>query len=174
MRLNLSVNFSKKALLVSFLAIAVVVVSLLAYKHFSNNNPLPAEINAKLSYKAIFPSDSNLVDTSSFKYDPDHKTLSFKVYLNDKTIVFTEQPTPDELASDTNTYYPALGIHPYAQFETNLGTVALTKFWQSGNLEPAGQSAILASGGTFVIANSQNNLTNAEWKQLFDSLKIAQ
>jgi hypothetical protein len=63
-------------------------------------------------------------------------------------------------------------IHPYAQFKSNLGQVALTKFWQSGNLKPEGQSAVLASNGTFLIAHSERNLTNTQWKGLFESLKI--
>jgi hypothetical protein len=65
-----------------------------------------------------------------------------------------------------------LGIHPYAQFKSNLGQVALTKFWQSGNLKPVGQSAVLAGSGTFLIAHSEKNLANNQWKELFNSIKI--
>jgi hypothetical protein len=57
-----------------------------------------------------------------------------------------------------------LGIHPYAQFKTKLGQVALTNSGNPEILKPVGQSAVLASGGTFLIAHSEKNLTNNQWK----------
>lgn len=87
-------------------------------------------------------------------------------------LVVSQQPAPESLGLNDQPYYPAIGIHPYAQFKTSLGTVALTKFWQSATLTPTGQSAILASQGTMLVAHSENSLTNQQWKSLFDSLKI--
>jgi hypothetical protein len=40
-------------------------------------------------------------------------------------------------------------------------------------LKPVGQSAVLASNNTFLIAHSEKNLTNAQWKDLFESLKTS-
>ncbi|HSX45803.1 MAG TPA: hypothetical protein VLG27_02230 [Candidatus Saccharimonadia bacterium] len=142
------------------------------YITHSYKNPLPANIKSQVSYKAIYPSKTKQIDPASYDYRPDQKTLTFIANVAGNNIVFTEQPAPESLGSAGQIYYPALGIHPYAQFATKLGPVALARFWQSGSLKPAGQSGILASGGTFLTAHSDKNLTNTEWKDLFDSLKI--
>jgi len=171
MQLKLNLRIGKKAVLV-ILVIFVTAGAVVFYELNSNKNPLPQSIKDQLSYKVIYPSDANKIDISSYNYQKDKKILSFNVKRSNNNIVFTEQPTPENLGSAQETYYPALGIHPYAQFKVSLGNVALTKFWQSKTLKPEGQSGVLASGGTFLVAHSDKNLTNAEWKDLFESLKI--
>lgn len=172
MSLRISFSISKKWFIASILALIIIVASLFAVRSLSNKNPLPASIKNKVSYRLIYPSQASKTDQTSYKYLADNKILTFKVNQDGKTVVFTEQAAPASIGQDTQAYYPALGIHPYAQFGTKLGQVALTKFYQSGSLEPAGQSAILASNGTLLIANSQKDLTNAQWKDLFENLKI--
>jgi uncharacterized protein YxeA len=172
MRLRINLNISKKVVIVALVILIVATVGSILYLKQSNKNPLPPSIKSHVGYKIIYPSKTGQIDSNSYSYLTDKKTLTFSVNKDGKKIVFTEQPAPEALGSDTQAYYPALGIHPYAQFKTSLGQVALTKFWQSGTLKPIGQSAILASNGTFVIAHSEKNLTNAEWKDLFESLKI--
>jgi hypothetical protein len=169
--MHLKIRIPKKAL-VLLLVLITAVLGGVYYSKQTNKNPLPENIRGVVSYKVIYPSNAKQIDPKSFNYQTDKKTLSFKVNTVASNVVFTEQKAPDALGSDTQAYYPALGIHPYAQFKTKLGQVALTKFWQSGNLKPVGQSAVLASNGTFLIAHTEKNLTNDQWKNLFHSLKI--
>jgi uncharacterized protein YxeA len=169
--MHLNIRIPKKVL-VLLLVLIVAVLGGVYYSRQTDKNPLPDNIRGVVSYKVIYPSSTKQIDAKSFNYQTDKKTLSFKVNTKTGNVVFTEQAAPDALGSDTQAYYPALGIHPYAQFKISLGQVALTKFWQSGNLKPAGQSAVLASGGTFLIAHSEKNLTNNQWKELFKSAKI--
>ncbi len=173
--MGLKVNFDiPKKLLIS---VAIVLIfaagAFFLISRLSNKNPLPTSIKSGISYKVIYPSKTAQIDISSYQYQPSDKTLTFKVNASGKAIIFTEQPAPATLGSGSQVYYPALGIHPYAQFQTDLGPVALTKFYQSGTLELAGQAAVLASGGTLLFANSKQSLSNDEWKNLFDSLKIS-
>ena len=173
MRLNFSFNLIKKSILIALAVLLGVTGVLVAASQLGSENPLPDNIRRQLDYKAIYPAETSQIDKGSYQYRADKKTLSFRITTNGKEVIFTEQSTPDELGRDEQAYYQALSLRPYAQFRTELGNVALVRFWQSGNLEPAGQSAVLAAGGTLLVASSQKGLTNAEWKDLFDSLKIS-
>ncbi|HEX4774700.1 MAG TPA: hypothetical protein VH234_04235 [Candidatus Saccharimonadales bacterium] len=171
--MRVEIKLSKKWVSAALILIVTIgATASILYVKAAPKNPLPSNIKTQLAYQAIYPSKTSQIDSTSYNYQVDRKTLSFNVKAYNNQIVFTEEPAPDNLGSDGQIYYPAIGIHPYAQFQTKLGPVALAKFWQSSSLTPIGQSGILASQGTLLIAHSDNNLTNAEWKTLFDSLKI--
>lgn len=173
MRLNINLKISKRAAIITATVLTLAATATIFYLSQWSHNPLPPEVKRQLGYRVLYPSKTSRIDPASYDYQTDKKTLTFSVNMENQRVVFTEQPAPDNLGQDGQVYYPALGIHPYAQFKTKLGTVALTKFWQSGSLKPVGQSGILASNGTVLIAHSEESLTNAEWKDLFDSLVIS-
>jgi hypothetical protein len=155
---------------------AVLVMAVLGaflVPKLTKSSPIPADIAKQVSYRVIYPSKTHQIAPASFDYEPDQKTLSFIVNHNHKNVVFTEQPAPDTLAANGQVYYPALGLHPYAQFQTNLGPVALAKFWKSGSLDPVGQSGVLATNGVLLVAHTDKNMTNTEWKDLFNSLQLS-
>jgi uncharacterized protein YxeA len=173
MHLKINLHISRKIAAIVLAVLILAVVGAIFYIKQSNKNPLPPDIKQHVSFKVIYPSSSKAqIDKNSFVYQAKQKVLTFNVDFANVKVAYSEQVAPDSLGSDTQAYYPALGIHPYAQFKSDLGQVALTKFWQSGNLKPAGQSAVLASNGTFLIAHSEKNLTNSQWKDLFKSVKI--
>lgn len=173
MRLNFSLNISKKFIVWVVLVLIVIGLVLLFFLNFTSKNPVPANIKNQVSYKIIYPSKASQIDASSYQYQAGQKALSFSVNSEGNKVVFTEQPAPDAIGEGSNANYSAIGIHPYAQFQTKLGQVALTKFYESGTLKSAGQSALLASDGTLLIAHSSQNITNEQWKNLLDSLKIS-
>ena len=163
----------KRPLAVAAMATIVAVAAIGLYLMNVSKNPLPVDIKNQISYKTIYPSKASSVNQSSYSYRAESKVLTFNVRSYGADIVFTEQPAPESIGSDGQTYYPALGIHPYAQFQSKIGPVALAKFYKSSSLKSEGQSAILAAQGTLLVAHSDKDLTNAQWKQLFDSLKIS-
>lgn len=171
--MQIRISLSKRFLMVAGTVLLLGSGSAFLYLKLGHANPLPANIKPKVSYKVVFPADTSQIDASTYNYQEDKQILSFAVHTGQNSVIFTEQPAPQNLGSDTQAYYPALGVHPYAQFKTGLGQVALAKFWQSGNLKPAGQSAIMAARGTLLIAHADNELTNQQWKNLFDSMKIS-
>jgi len=173
MQLSINLKLSKKAAATIVAVLVLIAAGIIFYLEQANRDPLPPNLKKQVTYKIAYPSKISQIDTGSYQYQADKQVLNFNVATDDSTVVFTEQPAPSALGSDTQAYYPALGIHPYAQFQTKLGLVVLTRFWQAGNFKPVGQSAILATHGTFLIAHSEKNLTNAEWKDLFESLKLA-
>jgi hypothetical protein len=163
----------KKLASIILLALILLGAGLLAYNQSSNKNPLPDNIKHQITYKVLYPTPKAGELSSSYSYQAEQKTLSFLLKKFGSKISITEQPAPDSLGSGNQIYFQALGIHPYAQFVSKLGPVALTKFWESNTLDPKGQSGILVSKGTLLIAHPDKALTNDQWKQLFNSLKIA-
>jgi hypothetical protein len=173
MHLKINLHISKKAVIIAIAALVLAGTGTFFYIKQSSKTPLPSDIKEHVTFKVIYPSShAARIDKNSFVYQAKQKVLTFNVNFASTKVAYSEQVAPDALGSDTQAYYPALGIHPYAQFKSNLGQVALTKFWQSSTLKPEGQSAVLASKGTFLIAHSDKNLTNAQWKELFQSVKI--
>ena len=157
------------------MALTIVLIGgagAIAYMFQGNANPLPASMKALVSYHVLYPAETAQILPKSYNYQADQKALTFTVKTPKTSVIFTQQPAPDTLGKGSQVYYPALGLHPYAQFQSKLGPVALVKFWQSGSLAPVGQAGILATDGTILVAHAEKNLTNAEWKGLFDSLKI--
>lgn len=157
------------------LAGSIIIFGLTSFLYLKQRDasPLPSRLQDKVSFKVAYPRhEKTSFNQDSFKYEDKQAALSFSTSYEGANIAFTEQPVPPALGSSTEAYYPALGIHPYAQFKTDLGTVALTKFWQSGSLKPFGQTAIMAVEDTLITARSDKELTNQQWKELFESLKI--
>jgi uncharacterized protein YxeA len=173
MQLKINLHVQKKILAVIIVLLLCAAGCVYFYLKQNSKSPLPDDLKTHVSFKVIYPSSHKAqIDKNSFVYQAKQKVLTFNVHFESSKVEYSEQEAPAALGSDTQAYYPALGIHPYAQFKSNLGQIALTKFWQSGNLKPVGQSAVLAGEGTFLIAHSEKNLTNNQWKELFKTVKV--
>ena len=174
MQINIRVKITENFALVMAMVIIVVTPGIVFLVLKNRQNPIPTTIRQQASYKLLYPATHEaILPAESFKYQTDSNVLSYTAQYAGTNIAFSEQPTPDDLGSDTQDYYTKLNIHPYAQFKTNQGQVALAKFWQSGNLKPFGQSAFMVSDGTMLTAHSDKELTNQQWKSLFETIKIA-
>lgn len=166
-------NFKKNVLaLVAALVVLGVATGVLFYLN-NASNPLPSDIKNQLSYKAVYPPSGLGTIIDSYQYNQNDRVLTFSLRKFDTKIVFVEQKAPESLGANGQVYFPAIGIHPYAQFQSKIGPAALTKFYKSGNLEQFSQSGVLYSEGTLVWVGSQKNLTNDQWKTLFDGLKVS-
>jgi hypothetical protein len=163
---------SKKLLFIpALIFILAGCIFLLAHKQAKN--PLPPAIKSRISYRFVYPAKTNSISQVSYKYQADQSVLTFSSHAEGTKVVFIEQPAPASLGAGNQIYFPAIGIHPYAQFQSKLGPVALTKFYKPNTLDPAGQTGILAAHGTLVIAHPDKDLSNDQWKNLFNSLTIS-
>jgi hypothetical protein len=162
MQLKLNLHIPKKVLAIALIVLIFTAGGVFFYLKQNNKNPLPDDLKNHINFKVIYPSSHKAqIDKNSFVYQAKQKVLTFNVQFEGSNVSYSEQEAPAALGSETQAYYPALGIHPYAQFKSNLG-----------NLKPVGQSAVLAGSGTFLIAHSEKNLANNQWKELFNSIKI--
>jgi hypothetical protein len=136
------------------------------------NNPIPADIRKQISYKPVYPMGAIGASVKKYDYQPNDKALVFNISYAGKSINVAEEPAPSTVGSGPQVSYQALGLHPYAQIASKLGPVALVKFYKPSSLQQIGEAGVLATNGTLVIAHSPAHLTNEQWKQLFDSMKV--
>jgi hypothetical protein len=166
-------NHKKLFILSCAVLLPIAAIGLLFFFFPRNKDPLPTDIKAQVSFKVIYPSSkSGQLGAGGYQYQAGQKALTFSLNKSGTHIIFSEQSAPNSVGTGSQVYYQALGLHPYAQFVSKLGPVALAKFYNPGTLSFLGQTGVLAAGGTLVTAHPDKDLTNAQWKDLFDSLKI--
>jgi hypothetical protein len=164
-------NITRALIVIGLLAAIVLVI---IYR--PQSTPVPRAVAKQANFKIVYPSDLKMVNDGKqgFSYQTGQKTLIFKANYQGTNLNVTEQMTPDSLANGSGVYFQSLGLHPVAQFNTDLGPVAVVNFYKTGTLEATGQSAILVADKTMVIANtadSNGKLTNDQWKNFFEGLK---
>jgi hypothetical protein len=84
-------------------------------------------------------------------------------------LYITEQNTPDPF-NDIPQYYPTLlgKLNEYSEIQTSIGTVALTHPTEL----KGGQSAVSNTHGTLMFVRPQNNLSDSQWKNFFNSIDV--
>jgi uncharacterized protein YxeA len=92
--MHLNIRIPKKVL-VLLLVLIVAVLGGVYYSRQTDKNPLPSNIRGVVSYKVIYPSSTKQIDSKSFNYQTDKKTLSFKV--NTKTVMLYSLNKPRQM-----------------------------------------------------------------------------
>ena len=174
MNISFLAKNSEKIRLLAILILVLAGLGLLIYNRASSDNPVPTDIKKQLSFRTIYPQSPEIkVDTSSFNYQTDQKTLTFTVEYKGNDIVLTERQAPNGLTEAQN--YQSIGVHPYSQIQTRLGLVALTRAYiVEKTYEKQGQLAVLAAKGTLLIATrtGDKELSDNDWLNLFNSMKV--
>jgi hypothetical protein len=152
--------------------IAILLIIIGALVWLRHLHPLPKSIRQQVNYLVFYPaSDSGVaVDKSSFKYDAAQKVLSYTVSTQNRTLTVSEQPTPDAF-NDVPQAYDKLvqSLGEYGSFDSLFGKVSLTRPQQLHGQ----QSAVMNAKGTLLFAHpTQGELSDDEWRQLFNSLRV--
>jgi hypothetical protein len=149
---------------------AVTLLVVIAVMTFAERTPISASIRKQVNFTLLYPKSSAAIklDQKSIKYDPSVKQLSFIVTLSGRTITFSEQTAPDQFA-DVAEYYPKFiaQLQGYATFTNAIGKVDLTRPKDVKN-----QVAVINAKGTLLFARSNGDLTEDDWKRLFNSLIV--
>jgi hypothetical protein len=155
--------------LLAVAALAVIVTGTILYLHAQQ--PIPSKIKKQLNFLVFLPQgdESFRTDSKSFKYDANLKVISVVVASFGIRNTISEQPTPDSF-NDIPGYYDKLTekLNSYANFDTDLGTVYLTRPEELKGK----QSAVMNTKGTLMFASPDKDLTNDQWRQFFNSLSI--
>lgn len=140
---------------------AVIVIAILHQPAL-----LPKDIKKQVNFVVFYPTGSQaVIEKSSFKYDSSLKLLSFDTNFAGKQITFAEQGTPDSFVDDSN-FYPKFidSLNGYATFSSIQGQVDLTVPKEFNN-----QTGVMNAKGTLLFAKSSGNISEDNWKQLFNS-----
>jgi hypothetical protein len=135
------------------------------------SSPIPKDINQKISHSIFVPAQSSgwRLDKTATSYNNDTGVLNTYLLSRNNRITMTQQNTPQTF-KDVPTYYPALlnKLHEYSEIQTSNGTVGLTK---PDELK-GGQSAVANISDTLMFLHPDHDLTDQQWKQLFNNLDI--
>lgn len=152
--------------------VIIVLVAVVTRHSLGSPNFLPTTIAKQVSYGVYYPKDSGqlAVDSKSIVYNPKAAVLSFTAKLADnKLLNINQQATPQSFVDIPQAYDKLISsLQPYASFESLNGRVSLT---HPKELQGS-QSAVLNAKGTLLFARSNAELTENQWKQVFNSLQI--
>jgi hypothetical protein len=155
--------------LATIIVIAAVVFVVIILRG-SSPSPIPASISSRVSFNIFYPrTDVPGIkpDNSSIDYSAANSALSFDVSVDNVKVAISEQNTPD-IFSQSGVYSFKLDqAHEYSSFETASGEVDLTKPTELG-----GQTlAWVNTRGTFMLARAYANLSENNWKLLFNNME---
>lgn len=155
-------------LIFGMMAVALAALSFAVYRLTHPTPLVPASILKQVEFVPMVPDARSgwQLQTGSLQYDATQKVLFFNVTNGTDKLIFSEQATPDQF-SDIQGYQDAFlaKLNQYKDFDTAAGTVYLTHPTELSG----GQSAVLNEQGTLLFARPSHNLTDNEWRNLFDN-----
>lgn len=163
---------TSKLVIGSLIILACVVAGLIFFTSTDKQQIVPQSIVRKISFQIYsLPRDSKIwqISNNSVKYDDKQTVLSLTYKALDNQLSITEQKTPSQF-TDIPQYYPALlnKLHQYSVLQTHLGDVYLTKPTELNGA----QTAVLNSNGTLMFIRPQGNLSDTQWKTIFDDMIV--
>ena len=162
---------NNKEWLISWL---IVALTLLLVIHFwpQSPSPVPPTIKANAAFSIIYPQGYD-IDAKSWKYQTSQKLVEFSIKKDGAVTVFTEQETPLAYQNDAGAYDRFIGsLRPRANFDVPLGTVSISNFVTSGDYQVVGETGILNAKGTLLFVHPNTQITDDQWRALFESLKV--
>lgn len=135
-------------------------------------NPVPPGVSAKANFSIVYPTPST-INSESWTYSDKQKTVNFISNQPGFTVTFTEQEVPLAYQNDESAYGRFIGgLRPTINFNSKLGSVSVTNFVTAANYQPAGETAVLKTQDCLVLVHPSRNLTDDEWRSVFNSLSI--
>ena len=146
--------------------LVVIVVLLVAPK-----SPIPPTVTKQLTSTLLVPKGGGaVIDRESANYSKSEKLLIYTVAYAGTSIIVSEQPTPDSFIDIPDVYTKLVdGMNNYQTFEVNAGTVHLTR---PKNLNGK-QAAVLNAKGTLLFAKPAADLSDDQWRVLFNHLQVS-
>jgi hypothetical protein len=127
---------------------------------------IPSSIKRQVNFEIFVP---NKVDRKSVSYDTRLQLLTFKDIVGGNTVFFTEQATPDVIASSPNMLSNGFGT---LKHETALATPFGTAYVGNNQALNGQQTLGMNAQGTLLFVRPTENLTQSQWHQLFQSLTV--
>lgn len=158
----------------SWLILIILVILGGALFFGKGDGVIPSSIKKQLNFPVIYPNNpvNTKIEPSDFSYQKDNSTLSISTNYKGNAIFITEQKAPSNITADPQSANQTLGVHPYAQIQTRFGLVSLTRVFQTTSFKSQGQLGVLVSNGTLILIHSSQQLSNSDWVDLLNSMKV--
>ena len=149
-----------------FLIISVIVFLFIS----SSSQPpiVPNDIISQVNFPIFYPpvSQQMTVEAGSYRYAKSLGQVTFIVNFDNKHITFAEQSSPDSFAADPSFYTAFVQkLGGYANFDSVNGRVDLTRPAQVNN-----ETGVMNAKGTLLFAKSTGDISEDNWKLLFNAL----
>ncbi|MDL2342199.1 MAG: hypothetical protein QFB87_03935 [Patescibacteria group bacterium] len=133
---------------------------------------LPPAIASKVNFAVFYPANDKLVavERKSISFNDQAGVLSYTGrLLGGADLYINQQATPESFVDIPQAYDKLIAsLLPYGNFDTVNGRVSLTKPKElQGN-----QSAVMNAKGTLMFVRASSNITDSQWRQVFNSLKL--
>lgn len=150
--------------ILAFLAIAGAVFTLINYL---NKPIIPASISSQLEFSPQIVTakpEGFVLGTQTVAYDSTEKILTYDIAREGNTITITQQAYPEILI------YEKLvnSMQVYQVIDTKAGKVSLTR---PKNLKGQQVAVLNKNNQVLLFAKPTTELNEAEWRQIFNSLK---
>jgi hypothetical protein len=149
--------------------LASVLLLIFNIKHEGEVYKIPSTIKNQLNFPVLFlknPSNGNVLEKNSIKYSlqPDGSMIfSYIVDQPDNSITISEQAYPEILIYDKL----ANSINPYSEVGTLYGKATLGRPKDHGGHQVA---VLKYTDSTLIFAQSRNDISDPDWRQLINSL----
>ena len=156
---NMLVNATRVFLL-------VIIVAVFLWYNLRPVSRVPEAVQSRTPFPILVPRDEKIV-LSEWRYSASEKNLTFVATVQGKKVVFTQQAAPLSYRDDRAAYDRFIGtLKPTANFQSPLGQVSIFRLVEEESYSPGGDSAILLSSGTLLIAHPEKAISEDNWISL--------
>jgi len=151
----------------SLVTIGLVVIGVMLV---APKPPVPVEIKRAVTSTIMVPQVREVeVSRDSMIYDSKLKLLSFTVAAYGVKTVVSEQPTPESFIDIPQVYDKVVtNMNEYSKFDSDSGTVHLTR---PKDLKGK-QAAVMNAKGTLMFVKPDRDLSDEQWRKLFNGLEV--
>jgi hypothetical protein len=159
--------------------IAASITAVLIFHPFNKLAVLPRQITDAANFNLYVPAQDSdgsdkstwglIHESASFDKTSGVVSTSYKQAANKTIVVVTQQASPDVFSDVPQQYSRVLSsLNEYAELQTSFGAVALTHPKELNG----SQSAVANKAGTLLFAKPSADLSNDQWKQFFETMRI--
>lgn len=171
--INLLKRLSARGLVLAVMGLVLIgVLGVIAKNGLASDDLLPPAVARQVTYPVLMPSDetTTVINPESISFQADADLLSYTAVLESGAKIFVnQQPTPESFVDIPQAYDKLIAsLQPYANFESINGKVSLTKPKEFNGQ----QSAVMNAKGTLMFVRSEAELSDDQWRKVFNNLRI--
>jgi hypothetical protein len=150
--------------------VGLIGLAVTGFMIFGPKPLVPAVITRAVTSTILVPNVSGAtVDRKSMKYDSQIKLLTYTASADSVNIVVSQQPTPASFTDIPQVYDKVVAsMSEYSTFESSTGTVHLTRPKDLGGK----QAAVMNAKGTLMFVKPARDLSEDQWRRLFNNLEV--
>lgn len=150
----------------------LVLIGVVLYFVFRPGKPnVLQQTQKKVGFTIFAPASDNKtwqLDKENIEYDATAGVITLHILRDANKIVMSEQATPPPFTDIPNYNSIFLSkLNEYQELTVSLGTIELTHPTEL----KGGQSAVMNTRGTLMFLHPDTNLSDDDWKSVFNSLQ---